>query len=123
MNQLCNNPASGIETKNTVRPHYQTNPNETGVTVTVDLPGVSKEQLAITTEKQRVQLKAKRNDALPEGWKPVRSYSPITAYELQLNVHPDLDPSSIEAHFNLGVLTLHIGRRKESLPRQIEISN
>ncbi|MEO1856274.1 MAG: Hsp20/alpha crystallin family protein [Rubritalea sp.] len=105
----------------TARPSYTSASTKTGVIVTVDLPGVAKLGVTITSEKQQLKIQALRSDSTAEGWNLVNNSSRPTHYKLVLNIHPDLDLNKTSARVENGVLNLQIRRRDESLPRQIEI--
>lgn len=105
----------------TARASYASTSTKTGVLVTVDIPGVAKQDVTITSEKQQLKIQAQRSDSTPEEWSLVNNSSRPTHYELELNIHPDLDINKTSARVENGVLNLQIERRDESLPRQIKI--
>ncbi len=107
--------------KSTARASYTSTSTKIGVLVAVDLPGVAKQDITITSEKQQLKIQAHRSDSTPEEWSLVNNSSLPTHYELVLNIHPDLDLNKTTARVENGVLSLQIERRNESLPRQIEI--
>lgn len=102
-------------------PSYNTQRHDQGVAVHIDLPGVRKEDVTITTEHQQLHVTAARQNAIPESWTLLNQTERPNAYVLKLKVHQDLDLANTAAQFSNGVLSLQINKRKESLPRQIEI--
>lgn len=105
-----------------IRPHFTVQNSETGATVQVDLPGVPADQLKVTSEKQQIKVIARRSDSIPEEWALLNNTHRPPAYSLKLNVHADLDPSTVKARFVSGVLMLHIAKRSEILPKKIDIN-
>jgi len=107
----------------TVKPNYKVNASETGVDIEVDLPGVSKEDVRLSAEEEFLKLSAVRNQATPEGWQLINQSSKPSGYALELEMDASLDLASIEARYEYAVLTLRIGKHKDSLPREISILN
>ena len=120
MTELTNR-SSKESTPCTARAEYKTTTTKLGVLVTVDLPGVAKQDVTITSEKQQLKIQAQRSDSTPEEWSLVNNSTRPTNYELVLNIHPDLDLNKTSARVENGVLNLQIDRRDESLPRKIQI--
>ena len=110
-------------TPNTYTPQYSTVRHDKGVIVNIDLPGVSKEDVTITSEKQQLHVTATRKSHTPDSWTLLNQVERPNAYLLKLNVHKDLDLSKAAAQFNNGVLSLNITKRQQSLPRQINITD
>lgn len=105
------------------RPEFKVQPNETGITISVDLPGVPSDQLSVTTEKQQIKIKATRHSHTPSEWNLLNQVEQPASYSLKLNVHQDMDLTKIKAKFVNGVLHLLLTKRAESLPRNIEIDS
>jgi HSP20 family molecular chaperone IbpA len=116
MNQATCNPS-------TVTPQYKANAEDHGVTLQIDLPGATKKDLTITSEKQQLTIQAVRNTETPSDWSLLNQTQRPENYKLKLNIHPDLDLSTATATFELGVLRLKLNKREENLPRQIDITN
>lgn len=111
------------QTTATHRPKFQTRKSTTGVSIRIDLPGVKREHVTISSEKNRLRIEASRSDAIPEDWALLNDSTRPSDYLLELNTHSDLDLLSTIANLRNGVLTLEISRREESLPRQIPLSD
>lgn len=71
--------------------------DETGFTITMDVPGISKEQLNISIDGTVVRIQSKE--------KAPRNYR--AAYELP----QEIDSASSEAKLDLGVLTLRLAKK------------
>lgn len=106
----------------TSRPSYRVDDQETGVSLTVALPGVRKEDLEVSATDEILTIAAKRSDAVPEEWTPRREPATPGRYELRIRLHPTLDPTKIEAVLENGVLRLGIQRREEAVPRSISVN-
>jgi len=96
----------------TERPRFRTQATEGGLELTILLPGVSKENLSVNIEDRQLSLTGERRF---DGGAEERDY------QLEVNLHKDLDPSQIEARHQDGVLTLKLSKRAELAPRKIDI--
>ncbi|PQJ29526.1 Hsp20/alpha crystallin family protein [Rubritalea profundi] len=115
------NRSSKESTPSTARAQYKSTTTKLGILVSVDLPGVAKQDVTITSTKQQLKIQAQRSDSTPEEWNLVNNSTRPTNYQLVLNIHPDLDLNKTSASVDNGVLSIQIDRRDESLPRQIQI--
>ncbi|HEY8357566.1 MAG TPA: Hsp20/alpha crystallin family protein [Ramlibacter sp.] len=79
-----------------------------GWTVSLDVPGVSREQLAVKVEGSTVRV-----ETVPEA---ARRYHAL--YELPREV----DPQACEAKLQDGVLTLRLAKAQSATARRIEVS-
>ena len=105
-----------------VRPAYRVGEHETGITLSIALPGVRKEDLTVTASENILTVGAERSDTVPEEWKPCWEHPAPERYELRVRLHPTLDPSKIEAALEHGVLRLGIERRAEAVARSISVN-
>lgn len=89
-------------------PRFQVEQDDKAWTVTLDLPGVAKEDLAITIEGAIVRI-----ETCKDAKRPVK-----VAYELP----QDIDAQASGAKLENGVLTLALAKRQPvSTARQIEV--
>lgn len=107
--------------KTSIRPEFNVIQKEAGVSISIDLPGVTADNLSVTTEKQQLNLSAERRCETPAEWELLNQVDRPAAYSLKLNVHSDLDLSKIKAKFRNGVLQLEIAKRAEALPTKVDI--
>jgi HSP20 family protein len=88
--------------------------------VEVEMPGVQREDIEITLEKNVLNLAAERKS--PEGertyWHNERGYGRV---ERSITLPESVDPDSIEAELRDGVLHLKLSKRPETMPKRIEI--
>lgn len=103
------------------KPRYTSSYDDHAWEVSVDLPGVSKEDLKVTVEDEVLDIAALRHFELPEGWKPLGHTNEDRGYRLRLDVGPEVDETQISAELKDGVLTLRLPLREEVKPRSIEI--
>ena len=104
------------------QPAYQIRKHEHGLSLVVALPGVARDKLDVSTERETVTVTGHRDYSIPEEWKCHRRPSSPSGYRLVLRLHPGLDPSSTSARLENGLLTLEIRLHQSALPRQIEVN-
>ena len=66
----------------TVKPYYEVQETDDAYSVTVYLPGVTKENLEITVEADEFRVSGRRAWKQPEGWAPLHRESADEAFEL-----------------------------------------
>lgn len=103
------------------KPRYTSSYDDHAWEVAVELPGVKRENIAITVEDEILDISANRRFELPEGWRPLGHANEDRGYRLRLDVGPEVDESQISAELSDGVLTLRLPLRDEVKPRSIEI--
>ena len=107
----------------TVKPNYKVTNTETGASISIDLPGVKKEDVKLTSERESLKVIAPRTQSTPEDWQLINQATKPEGYELELELSQDLNTSAAEAKFENAVLTLIINKHESSLPREISILN
>jgi len=95
--------------------------DETGITITADLPGASKDRLEIKVEGEHLLIAAEANVAAPEGLQLLHAEIGEPRYRRAFRLSRELDGSRIEASLKDGVLTLRIPRIEQAQPRRIEV--
>lgn len=96
--------------------------NSEGITLIADMPGVTKERLAIDVDRDSLVIEGEATFEMPEGIKALYADIQATRYRRDFSLSAELDPDRIEASLKDGVLTLRIPKRAELRPRKIEIS-
>jgi HSP20 family molecular chaperone IbpA len=94
---------------------------ETADTVVLqfDMPGVGKDDVEVTVDKDLLTVVGK---AAPEApGRAVYRETYVGDYRRQFTLSADLDPNTITATMNAGVLTLEIGKAERAKPRKIAI--
>jgi HSP20 family protein len=92
-----------------------------GITLFADLPGVSREELAIGVDGRSLTIEAPLKlgeaDSLQSVYAEVRANHFRRSFELSA----DLDTTRIDANLKDGVLTLRIPKLERAKPRRIEV--
>lgn len=90
------------------------------VTVEVDVPGIAEADLEISIEDGVLQISGQRSETEREGELKFSEHR-HAEFRRALSLHDSLDPSSVVAELENGVLTLTIARKAEAQPRKIAI--
>jgi HSP20 family molecular chaperone IbpA len=92
-----------------------------GITVTADMPGVSKERLNIQADRNNLLIEGEAAIEVPTEMEAVYADVPATRYRRSFALSGELDTERIDATLKDGVLTLKIPKRAEFRPRKIEV--
>jgi HSP20 family molecular chaperone IbpA len=94
-----------------------------GITMWVDLPGVSREKLEIEVHDNNLRILGEAVVPTPE--KLELRYAEVRESRFVRNfaLGSDLDTANIEANLQDGVLKVTIPRREEARPRRIEVQS
>jgi len=90
-----------------------------GLHVVADLPGLTKEDIQISTEKDVLTIKGVRRE-VPERDYIHREFQPVS-YFRQFTLGNKIDQTGIRADYKNGVLRLVLPFAQEVKPRQIEV--
>ncbi len=97
--------------------------DESGYTLSLDLPGVQPDEITLTSAGVQLTLQAGRAEAAPEGY----TLRHRERHDFQLShtwrLPPDVDPEQVDARFSDGVLSVHLPKVPEAAPRQIEVKH
>lgn len=97
---------------------------EEGYRLLVDLPGVRKEDLEVTTAGDELTLRGKRHrPELPEGSEVLRSERGYGDFERSLRIPADADATDVRARLDDGVLTLTLPRRSDAQRHRVEVES
>ncbi len=83
-------------------------------TIEMDMPGVTREAVKLHIESDQLSVSASRT-VKQAGQE--REY----VYQQRFTLPTDADSGAVKATLKDGVLTLHIGKREEAKPREIQI--
>lgn len=92
-------------------------------TLRFDLAGAEPDNVDVTVENSMLTVKAVRPEEDTEGVNWLVRERPTGTHSRQVRLGPDLDPGSIEANYEAGVLTVTIARRPEAQPQKISIKS
>jgi len=93
-------------------------PNE--YLVEVEMPGVNKDGLEVTVEGNELTIVGRRSTE-ETGGELVYRESPLADYRRVFELGPDVDTSKIQAEMQQGILKLHLPKREQAKPKQIEV--
>lgn len=86
-----------------------------------DLPGVSRESIDLTVERNVLTVRADRRPTFGADDELVISERPVGTYSRQVFLGDSLDSDAIEAHYEGGILTLKIPVAESAKPRKIDV--
>ena len=104
-------------------PTVNTREGEFAYHVDVDLPGVKKEDIKITINKDNIRIVG-QSKVQEESDKKRKYYykSMESSFEQSFNLPTQIDPDKAEADFKNGVLTVKLPKTEEVKPKEIKIS-
>lgn len=94
---------------------------ESEVCVSLDLPGVSEDAVDISVEKGILTIQAERKATVPPNAKVLFSNTPQGTTEKTLRLDDSIDPDSIDAVMDNGVLSITMSRKPELQPRKVTV--
>lgn len=92
-----------------------------GITLRADLPGVTREDLAISLEGDTLTIEGRVRLGETSTLRSVYSEVGVDRYQRSFMLSRDLDTSRIDAQMRSGVLTLRVPKREQAKPRRIEV--
>jgi HSP20 family protein len=90
--------------------------------VYVDLPGVDKDDVELTVERNVVSIRAERRPAHEEGDEVIVDERPQGTFTRQLFLGDNLDANKLSAEYDRGVLILTVPIAEASKPRHIQLA-
>lgn len=99
---------------------FTVTPDENGVTVRADVPGVEPSAIHVAVNGRALTISGERNSEKHDD--DAREYR-YGKFSRTFQLSEDLDTGSIDAECRNGVLTLRIAKRPEAKPRQIEVKS
>jgi HSP20 family protein len=95
--------------------------DEAGITVTADLPGVTRDSLSIRVEANTLTIEAPLTLGESSDMSPVYAEVRSGRYRRSFSLSRELDAARIEAALRDGVLTLRLPKQEQARPRRIEV--
>jgi HSP20 family molecular chaperone IbpA len=92
-----------------------------GITLQLDMPGVSKERLTVEADKNALLIEGAVRVDTPQGMTAVYADVRSTLYRRSFVLSDELEPDKTDASLKDGVLTVRIPKRAEVRPRRIEV--
>lgn len=94
---------------------------EQAFTLRAELPGLDPAKLELSAGDDWIELSAKRDLELPEGYTALRRERSSYGFERRINLPKRIDAQKVEAVLHDGVLTVTLPKLASSQPRQISI--
>ncbi|MBF0290122.1 MAG: Hsp20/alpha crystallin family protein, partial [SAR324 cluster bacterium] len=95
---------------------------ENNLLVTMDMPGVKKENVEVKLENNVLEVEGKIDFSPYKDMTPVYSEYNVGHYTRRFSVSNSIDAGKIEANLADGVLTLTLPKAPEAQARQIPVS-
>lgn len=92
-----------------------------GITLQLDMPGVSRDRLNLQTDKNSLVIEGNAQIDMPQGMAALYADVRSTFYRRSFVLSDELETDKTEANLKDGVLTVHIPKRAEVRPRRIEV--
>jgi HSP20 family molecular chaperone IbpA len=92
-----------------------------GITLTADLPGVTRETLNLHVEADTLTIEGEMALKVPEGMQPSHAEVQIPRYRRVFTLSKELDPEQVTAELANGVLKLRIPKAEHAQPRKVAI--
>lgn len=106
----------------TVQPHYEIKETADAFGLSVNLPGVAKQDLAITAEAESLRIVGRRSWNRPKDWTVSYRETSDAIYLLELEHDNTVNADKIHAEISDGVLHLSLPKTEAIKPRKIEIT-
>ena len=121
-NELAKNDNGKLKHHRWLRPRYDVEQLDGGdYALRVWMPGVSKDTVTISLEKDTLLITGHRERFREDGWEPVLQELPEGDYRLSLTLNMSVDGDRIKAHVEDGILMLDLPVAEEAKPREISI--
>ena len=104
-----------------LRPPVDVYEDRSGITLTADLPGVSRDRIDIRVDGNNLSIEARAVIDMPEGMEALHADVGTTRFRRSFTLSNELETDKISAEMKDGVLTLRLPKRAELQPRKIEI--
>ena len=110
------------ESRRTYLPHVDILDGETESLLLIDLPGIEKDSLDITLEKNTLTVKARQASLEREGYKLAYSEYGVGDYERSFTLTENVNRDEISASMQDGVLSLRIPKAEPAV-KKISLSS
>lgn len=96
--------------------------HENGITLMLDMPGVSKDRLDLQTDRNSLVVEGEVQIDMPQETESLYADVRCTRYRRSFSLSGEqLDTEAVEASLKDGVLRIDIPKRAEMKPRKIEV--
>jgi HSP20 family protein len=94
---------------------------ENGYLIEIEMPGVNKDGLEITVERDELTVTGRRHSELPQG-ELLYCESALADFRRVFELGPDIDSGKISAEMAQGVVKLRLPKAEQAKPRKIKVS-
>ena len=94
---------------------------EDALTVVMEVPGVGRDAIDITTENDVLKIEAKIDPAKYDGMEPLYTEYNVGHFARSFTLSNKIDRQQISAKLEDGILTLTLKKAQEAIPRKIAI--
>lgn len=106
-----------------VRPPVDVAEDESGITLSADLPGLVKDRLQVRVDGDTLMVEGEASLDVPTGTDPVYAeVPPLIVYRRSFTLSRELDGTRANASLKDGVLTLRIPKTEAAKPRRIDVN-
>jgi HSP20 family molecular chaperone IbpA len=109
------------EPETVIRPPVDVFEDVDGITLIADMPGVSRERLALQVDTDSLTVEGEAKLDMPGGMEALYADVRATRYRRSFALSRELDTDAIDASLKDGVLQVRIPKRAEVRPRRIEV--
>lgn len=114
--------AEPADADNVLRPYGDIYEHEGGITLVLDMPGVSRDRLEIHSDRNDLVVEGSVAVDVPKGTEAVYADVRATRYRRSFSLSGEqLDTDAVAASLKDGVLRIDIPKRPELKPRRIEV--
>ena len=118
--EIARHGASGSDAA-TLFPPVDVIEDDNGITLTADLPGVTKENLTVRVDADMLTIEGIVALGESKHMEPVYAEIRAAQYKRTFTLSRELDTAQIAASIKDGVLTLHVPKIEQARPRRIEV--
>jgi HSP20 family protein len=113
--------ATRRESEKFITPSASVSETADGYLLELEMPGVNKEGLEISIEKNELSIAGRRSNPAIDGTLVHRESRPHN-YRRSFEIDPSIDSAKIVARMSQGVVTLTLPKAEEVRPRKITVS-
>jgi HSP20 family molecular chaperone IbpA len=110
------------ENTRVIRPAVDVFENGESISLLANLPGVPENGLALEVDSNQLTITGDLDIDMPENMDSLYADVRHTRYQRSFTLSSELDTENIAATLKDGLLSVNIPKRKEVLPRRIEIT-
>ena len=96
--------------------------DDTAYVVTADMPGISRDEVSVTIDKNVLAISAESKDEVRQNERKVLRHERFSGkYARSFRLGEDIDEDQVSAEYRDGVLRLVIPKKATVAPRQVEV--